>query len=171
QQGKIVRVTTKTGMDLLDVIDVGGTPDRMLVGPRSHRVYVLDTQNAKVTVVNPDHSVREVISSHGKISTAIALTPDERKLYISNQQPSPDATIEVVDLTKQPHPWHSIHGFNCPMGLGILPDGSKLYVATQCGSGHDPVVVVDTRTDKIVRTIQDFVIGSEVVVAGKSPRD
>lgn len=168
--GKIVRFDTTTGKELLGVIDVGGTPDRMLAGPRSGYVYVLDVQRALVTIVNPNHSIREVISSHGKISVSIVLTPDERKLYISNQQPSPHATITVIDLVKKEHPVHPIDGFNCPMGLGILPDGSKLYVATQCGSGHDPVFVVNARTDKIVHTIQDFAVGSEVAVAGKSLR-
>ena len=170
KSGKIVRVDVTTGKETLGVIDVGGTPDRMLAGPRSGYVYVLDVQRALVTVVNPNHSIREVISSRGKIATSMVLTPDERKLYISNQQPSPHATITVIDLVKKEHPAHSIDGFNCPMGLGMLPDGSKLYVATQCGSGHDPVFVVNTRTDKIVHVIQDFAVGSEVAVAGKNLR-
>jgi DNA-binding beta-propeller fold protein YncE len=170
KQGKILRLDATTGKAVLGVIDVGGMPDRMLEGSHSHCVYVLDVQNARVTVVNPNHSIREIIASHGKIASALALTPDERKLYISNQQPSPHATITVIDLIKEGHPSHPIDGFNCPMGLGILPDGSKLYVATQCGSGQDPVFVVDTRKDKIIRAIKDFAVGSEVAVAGKSPR-
>ncbi|MDO8208401.1 MAG: YncE family protein [Gallionella sp.] len=170
KSGKVVRFDATTGKEKLGVIDVGGTPDRMLAGPRSGYVYVLDVQNARVTVLNPNHSIREVIQSRGKISTSMVITPDERKLYISNQQPSPHATITVIDLVKKEHPAHPIDGFNCPMGLGILPDGSKLYVATQCGSGHDPVFVVDTRTDKIVHSIQDFAVGGEVAVAGTNLR-
>jgi DNA-binding beta-propeller fold protein YncE len=170
EAGKIVRFDATTGKQELGVIDVGGTPDRMLAGPRSGYAYVLDVQNARVTVINTNHSIREVISSTGKFATSMALTPDERKLYISNQQPSPHSIITVVDLTKKEHPTHSIDGFNCPMGISILPDGSKLYVASQCGGGHDPIFVVNTRTDKIVRTIRDFAVGNEVAVAGENLR-
>lgn len=170
ETGKIVRYDSTTGKEKLGVIDVGGTPDRMLAGPRSGYVYVLDVQNARVTVINSNHSIREVISSTGKFATSIALTPDERKLYISNQQPSPHSIITVVDLTKKEHPSHSIDGFNCPMGISIMPDGSKLYVASQCGGGHDPIFVVNTRTDKIVRTIRGFAVGNEVAVAGGNLR-
>jgi hypothetical protein len=170
KQGKILRYDTTTNKSPLGVIDVGGMPDRMLEGSHTHCVYVLDVQNARVTILNPNRSIREVIGSSGKIATSMALTPDERRLYISNQQPSPHATITVVDLIKEGHPSHPIDGFNCPMGLGVLPDGSKLYVASQCGSGLDPVFVVNTGTDKLFRTIKGFAVGSEVAVAGKSPR-
>jgi DNA-binding beta-propeller fold protein YncE len=170
QAGKILRIDATTGKNTLGVIDVGGTPDRMLAGPRSGHVYVLDVQRALVTVIDSSRSIVEVIPSQGKVSTSIALTPDERKLYISNQQPSPLATITVVNLAQKGHPAHPIGGFNCPMGLGMLPDGSRLYVASQCGGGHDPVFVVDTTTDRIVTSLQDFATGSEIAVAGKELR-
>ncbi|MGH8092263.1 MAG: YncE family protein [Chthoniobacterales bacterium] len=169
KHGKILHFDTSTGKDFERPIDVGGRPDRMLEGSHSHCIYVLDTENAKVTVLNPNHSMREIISSRGQIASSIALTPDERKLYISNQQPSPHATITVIDLTKKDRPWHSIGGLNCPMGIGILPDGSKLYVASQCGSGEDPVFVIDAREDKGIRAIKGFATGSELAVAGRSP--
>jgi DNA-binding beta-propeller fold protein YncE len=107
-----------------------------------------------------------LLESTGKVPTSIALTSDERKLYIANQQPNPHAPITVIELKKNEHPSHSIEGFNCPQSLGILHDGSKLYLATQCGSGLDPVFVIDTRTDKVVRSLEGFAVGSEVVVAG-----
>jgi sugar lactone lactonase YvrE len=170
KRGKILHFDTATGKNSERPIDIGGTPDRMLEGSHSHSIYVLDVQNARVTVVNPNHSIREIISSRGQIATSIALTPDERKLYISNQQPSPRATITVVDLTKKDRPSRSIGGLNCPMGIGILPDGSKLYVASQCGSGEDPVFVINTREDEKIRAIKGFAVGGELAVAGKSPR-
>jgi DNA-binding beta-propeller fold protein YncE len=162
--GKIVRLDLSTGKRRLGVIDVGGTPDRMLRGPRSGDTYVLDVQRAIVTVLKPDGSVRNIFASRGKLATSIALTPDERKLFISNQQPSPLATLTVVDLSKKEHPVASIPGFNCPMGLGILPDGSKLYAASQCGGGFDPVFVVNTHSDTIAKRIPGFAVGGEVAV-------
>jgi DNA-binding beta-propeller fold protein YncE len=167
--GQILRLDSTTAKKLLGIIDIGGAPYRMLVGPRTGFVYVLDVQGAKVTVINPklSGSTVEVFQSTGKVPTSIVLTPDERKLYIANQQPSPHAPITVVELKKKDHPSHSIEGFNCPQSLGILHDGSKLYLATQCGSGLDPVFVIDSRTDKVVRSLEGFAVGSEVAVAGK----
>ena len=170
QVGKILRIDATTGKDTLGVIDVGGTPYGMLAGPRSGHVYVLDLQRALVTVLDSNRKTVAVIPSLGKVSTSIALTPDERKLYISNQQPSPQATVTVVDLAQKGHPVAFDRRIQLPMGLGMLPDGSKLYVASQCGGGHDPVFVVDTASDKIVKSLPDFATGSEIAVAGKDLR-
>src|SRR5260221_124796 len=169
--GEIIRYDAATTKRLLGVIDVGGTPERMLAGPRSGNIYVLDVQGDLVRVIKPNGSLGEVyFAARGKVSTSMVLTPDERKLYISNQQPSPHATVTVVDLVKKEHPAHPIDGFNCPMGLGILPDGSKLYVASQCGSGHDPDFVVRTGTDAIIKRIRDCAVGGEIAVASKNHR-
>jgi DNA-binding beta-propeller fold protein YncE len=41
-----------------------------------------------------------------------------------------------------------------------VPDGSKVYVSSQCGSQGDPVFIIDTRTDRIAGSIPDLAVGS-----------
>ena len=168
--GKLLRFDATTGKQQLGVIDVGGSPDLMLYGRRSRNVYVLDVMAATVTVLKPDYNVKERLPSTGKVATSMAITPDERKLYISNQQPSPNATITVVDLKSKQATAHSIRGLNCPMGLAMVPDGSRLYVASQCGAGRDPVFVIDTGNDRIEKAMPDFAVGGvDIAAAGKRP--
>jgi sugar lactone lactonase YvrE len=161
KRGQIRRFGSATGKNELTSIDVGGHPRRMLIGPRSHNIYVLDSEGPRITVINPKtEEILYYVTYAGHVSNSFAITPDERKLYISNEQPSPQATITVVDLAKPSHPTHSITGFNCPEGLAITPDGSKVYVSTQCGAGHDPLFVIDTKTDHVKKVLADFAVGT-----------
>ena len=170
--GRIRRFGSSTGKNELPSIDVGGHPHRMLVGPRSGNIYVLDSQGSRVVVINPrTEEITYALTYVGHVSNSFALTPDERKLYISNEQPSPQATVTVVNLRRPDHQVHYIEGFNCPEGLAIVPDGSKLYVSTQCGAQHDPILVVDSQTDQIKKTIGDFAVGTaDLAVANRGKR-
>jgi DNA-binding beta-propeller fold protein YncE len=165
--GKVRRFDAATGKIELTPIDLGGHPNRMLIGPRSGNLYVLDSEGPKITVVDSKKlTVLYDLSYSGHRSNSFAITPDERKLYISNEQPSPQATLTVVDLAKDTHKTHSIPGFNCPEGLAIIPDGSKVYVSTQCGAGHDPLFVIDTKRDHVKKALADFAVGTaDIAVA------
>lgn len=90
----------------------------------------------------------------------LALTPDETKLYVSNQQPAPNGSISVLDPGGTGPIGEPIGGVNCPEGLAMSPDGKRLYVETQCGSGDDPLFVVDTRTDLVEeKSFRGFAVG------------
>jgi DNA-binding beta-propeller fold protein YncE len=170
-KGRIRRFEASTGKNELPSIDVGGHPRRILIGPRSGNLYVLDSQSSRITIIDPNsQKVLKTFSYVGRVSNSFILTPDERKLYISNEQPSPQATITVVDLTKPDHPAHSIEGFNCPEGLAIVPDGSKVYVSTQCGGQLDPVLVINTQTDDITKRLVGFAVGTADVAVAKGGR-
>ena len=106
----------------------------------------------------------------GSTPQAIAITPNERKLYVANQQPAPEGTISVIDLDNGQT--KLISGVNCPQALAITPDGTFLYVITQCGAGEDPVFVIDTRTDtKIVnKTIPGLAVGSTAAITSSGDK-
>ena len=53
---------------------------------------------------------------------------------------------------------------NCPEGMTITPDGDRIYLASQCGSGNDPVFVIDTSTEDVT-AIPGFPVGHNVAVA------
>ena len=142
-----------------------GRPGRMVVAPRRERIYVIDKAKACVGVI--DLKTHKFICQYqtGDTPQAIAITPDERKLYIANEQPAPQGTISVIDLDNGQT--KTISDVNCPEALAISPDGTFLYVITQCGAGEDPVFVIDTRTDtKIVdKTISGLAVGSSTAIA------
>ena len=142
-----------------------GRPGRMVVAPRRERIYVIDKAKACVGVI--DLKTHKFICQYktGDTPQAIAITPNERKLYIANEQPAPQGTISVIDLDNGQT--KIISDVNCPEALAISPDGTFLYVITQCGAGEDPVFVIDTRTDiKIVdKTIPGLAVGSSAAIA------
>jgi len=70
----------------------------------------------------------------------------------------------VVDLIE-----HKIIGtitnVNCPEGSVISPDGTRLYVVTQCGAGQDPVFVIDTTTDTVLTHIPGLAVGLTLAIS------
>jgi DNA-binding beta-propeller fold protein YncE len=143
------------------VIDLRpGTPERMVMAARRNRIYVLDPASQRVVVV--DAGKQEVV---GQLPTGVnpedlALTPDEAKLYVSNQQPAPVGSISVFDLRGGDRLLASITGVNCPEGLAMAPEGDLLYVESQCGFADDPLFVVDTRTNTVHHSFPGFAVGT-----------
>jgi DNA-binding beta-propeller fold protein YncE len=140
-----------------------GKPSQMVIAARRQKVYVVDQAKQSVGVI--DMKTHTLIGQFptGNYPVAMAITPDERKLYVANQQPAPQGTITVIDL-EAGRGMPSISDVNCPQGLAIAPDGIHLYVTTQCGAGEDPVFVIDTRTDTKVKTIPGLAVGSSIAI-------
>lgn len=138
---------------------------------RQHLIFVTDTAYDKIHVINVNTNDEVGLGfSSGRAPRSLAITQDGLKLYISNEQPSPNGTISVCDLgSENPADFHCgsvVKGkINCPEGLALSPDGKYLYVATQCGGGKDPVLVIDTVTDEVIipRAIPDLAVGTSVV--------
>lgn len=130
------------------------------------RLFVADTKVNKVFVVTGDTIIGSL--SVGPGPRSLAITPDKRKLFVSNEQPIPAGTISVFDISESDPAKYvaaaPITGVNCPEGLALSPRGDFLYVATQCGGGKDPVFVIDTATHKIVASIPDLAVGTALAV-------
>jgi DNA-binding beta-propeller fold protein YncE len=58
-------------------------------------------------------------------------------------------------------------GVNCPEGLAIPYNHSRLYVASQCGLNEDPVFVIDIVKDQVLKseTIGEMQVGVNVAVS------
>jgi DNA-binding beta-propeller fold protein YncE len=136
----------------------------MVVAPQRGEVYVLDGATETVAVI--DVNTHKLVHRFPKENAprAIAITPDESKLYVANEQPAPQGSISVIDLASRQLK-ESITGVNCPEGLAMSADGKQLYVSTQCGGGTDPVFVIDTKTD-IVRkaAIPGLAVGGAIAI-------
>jgi YVTN family beta-propeller protein len=156
-----------------DVIEIGnqstrGQPQLVAIAPRrgpNGEIYIVDAGSDRLVVL--DRSTHANIGSInvGKAPRWMAITPDERKAYVTNEQPIPQGSISVVDLEKH-QVTKTISGINCPEGMAMDPSGKRVYVITQCGAGQDPLFVVDTTTDTVIKneTIRGLAVGLSVAI-------
>jgi YVTN family beta-propeller protein len=142
------------------VIDLRpGTPGKMVMAAQRGEIYVTEPVSQTVVVINAKHQRVVDHIPTGISPESLALTPDEAKLYVSNQQPAPVGNISVLDPVGRKAINTPITGVNCPEGLAMAPDGVLMYVETQCGFGDDPLFVVDTKLDKVVHSLPGFAVG------------
>ena len=137
-----------------------GTPERMVMAARRGMIYVIDPASRTVVVI--DAAKQQVVERlpTGISPEDLALTPDESKLYVSNQQPAPKGSISVFDLRGGGRALAAIRDVNCPEGLAMAPDGALMYVESQCGFADDPLFVVDTKTDRVDHSLRGFAVGT-----------
>jgi DNA-binding beta-propeller fold protein YncE len=125
--------------------------------PAAHKVHVIDLRTN--TLIPPGLSV-------DKVPRSLAITPDGRKLFVSNEQPVPNGGITVFDISdSDPGKFHSVArilGVNCPEGIALSPWGDLLYVASQCGGDGDPVFIIDTASNNKVASIPNMAVGTSV---------
>lgn len=151
-----------------------GRPEQMLAVKRgqSHWVFVTDTKSNKVHVIEGDTIIGSFVV--GLAPRSLAVTPDGRKLFVSNEQPVPSGTIQSFDIVgSDPNKYvvaGTIQNVTCPEGVALSPRGDRLYVATQCGGGKDPVFLIDTATNRIEGSIPDLATGSSVAVSADGAR-
>lgn len=151
-----------------------GRPEQMLAVRRgqSHWIFVTDTKSNKVHVIEGDTIIGSF--SVGLAPRSLAVTPDGRKLFVSNEQPIPSGVIQAFDI-EGPDPnkyvvTAAIKNVTCPEGLALSPRGNLLYVATQCGGGKDPVFIINTATNKIEGSIPKLAVGTSVAVSADGSR-
>jgi DNA-binding beta-propeller fold protein YncE len=93
-------------------------------------VYEIDTRT---------YQVRRQIDGKGSWSKVLALSPDERTLYLANWVSDDISEIDLRSGTVR----RLIPTVDTPRGLYPTPDGKRLYVA---GYGHGEIAVIDLRT-------------------------
>ena len=147
-----------------------GRIDRIAVTASSERIFATDSKSGKLWVFDASRSgVEEGHIELGKTVGPISLSGDGSKLYVGVTGPIPEGRIEVFDrldesdfsrIRRLPG---SIRGVSCPIGLYGTTASPLMFEASQCGGGQDPLYVIDTRTDQVVRRLPGFAVGSSVV--------
>jgi YVTN family beta-propeller protein len=134
-------------------------------------LFVADMANRMVHIVDVTRGAFSEISPGlpiGGTPRSMTATPDGRKLFVSFDQPITAPGIAVFDVQgDRPQDFHrisTITGVHCPEGMVISPNGRRLYVATQCGGGTDPVYVIDTASYAVKATIPDLAVGVSVAI-------
>ena len=155
--------------------DARARPQRIAISPDGNIAYVTNPSADEVIIIDRAHNnaVLPQRISVGRLPRSIAFTPDGTKAYVSNEGPIPQGNISVIrvidaknnyvhEVNKEP-----IRGVNCPEGLAVPYNGSRLYVASQCGINEDPVFTIDIVRDQVLRseTIKEMQVGVSVAVS------
>lgn len=136
---------------------------KIAVSSDQKRIYVLDPDSDVVHVINGASPWREEKPIPvGKTARSIALSADGRKLYVGVEGPIPLGKIVVLNTTNLEE-MKSIGEVGCPEGLFAASGAPLLFVATQCGAGNDPLYVIDTRNDTVIKRIPGFAVGWGVI--------
>ena len=111
-------------------------------------VWVVNRDNNSVSVLevgnDMNQKVREI--KVGVEPRAIAITPDNKKVYVTNMV---SGTVSVINASTYKVVKVIPVGTE-PFGCALTPDGSKLYVAN---FSSDNVSVINTTTDQVTATI------------------
>ncbi len=150
-------------LELTTYIRASNYPYAMTVNQKGDRVYYAAIQERSVSIFNTEtNEIKTFTQNAGNNHTCkkadyngftdIALSPDEKKVYIadpSNQALAVlDLTTDQLRLNAVPIPNH------CPTSITVDRSGNRLYVGTY----HDNTVdVVDTTKDEVIHS---YAVGS-----------
>jgi len=123
------------------------------------RIYAVDSENGLLHVVESFPRLKEVKTIFvGKTAKSVALSADGRKLYVGVEGPIPLGNVHIFDAdTLEEKP--SIENVGCPEHLFVARKRPLLFLTTQCGLNNDPIYVIDTRSDEVIREIPGFATG------------
>jgi len=140
-------VDTATGQ--ASSIAVGWRPRDVLFNRDGSRAYVSAEHGGSVAVIDvaAQRVLETIMLPPGSLPMGLALSPDERTLYVANGRAQ---TVSVIDL-EQSDVVANVRVGARPWGIGLTSDGKFLYTAN--GSSND-VSVIDTESLNVVSTIR-----------------
>jgi YVTN family beta-propeller protein len=156
-------IATATNTVVGAPILVGRNPFGVAVTSDGSKVYVTNGLDNTISVIATATNTVIATFPAGHNLVAVAVTPDGAKLYVtecgfgsSSRSVLVIATATNTVITTIPVP--TIGAGECPNGLAVSPDGSKVYVAATAGVNVNTgnvgnVLVIATATDTVIATI------------------
>jgi YVTN family beta-propeller protein len=128
---------------------VGWRPRDSIFSADGSRAYVSSEHGGSVAVVDVATSkvLRTIALPPGSLPMGLALSPDERRLYVANGRAR---TVSVIDLEADSLVADVRVGAR-PWGIGLTSDGKFLYTAN--GPSND-VSVIDTASLNVVAEVR-----------------
>jgi|CXWL01.1.fsa_nt_gi DNA-binding beta-propeller fold protein YncE len=156
----------------IDTIQGIDSPQGFARTPDGRHLYVVSMGKSKkreVSVIDmSSNAVVNRLPAHEN-SRWIVSSPKGDRIYVSNvyfNQAGPRrGSISIIDTAQQATANNEITDLNCPEGLALSPDGGRLYVASQCGDGHDPLFVIDTSDYHRIAEIPGLAVGNAVTLS------
>ena len=144
-----VSVVDASSGEMLGSIAVGWRPRDSIFNRDGSRAYVSAEHGGSIAVI--DTASREVLETialpPGSLPMGLALSPDERRLYVANGRAK---TVSVIDLERS-QVVASVRVGDRPWGVALTSDGKFLYTAN---GPSDDVSVIDTESLNVVATIR-----------------
>ncbi|HEY3361485.1 MAG TPA: TIR domain-containing protein [Methanosarcina sp.] len=144
---------------VLTAINVGNCPYGISVATDGTKVYVANSvstsatgggKNAignngpgSVTVIDTATNTVIAMVEVGVMPTEVAVTPDSKKVYVSNLASNTVSVIDTATNTVSA----TVPVGSSPYGIEVAPDGTRTYVV---GS---PVSIIDVATNKVIGSI------------------
>ncbi|MDQ1253154.1 MAG: hypothetical protein QG646_2302 [Euryarchaeota archaeon] len=129
-------------------IEVGSKPFGVAITPDGKWVYVANSGNNTVSVI--DTATNNVIDtvSVGTKPYGVAVSPDGAKVYVTNQGSD---NISVIDTVTN-NVTATVKVVKYPSGIAVTPDGTKVYVANHC-KYVGTVSVINTTKNTVTENI------------------
>jgi YVTN family beta-propeller protein len=112
----------------------------------SSRMYVANSGNATVSVINTTSNLQVATIAVGTTPVALAETPDARKLYVVNRDSNNVTSINPVDQT----PNSTIPVGASPQWAVARNDSARVYVLS---TGAGTITTIDPLTDAVLSTV------------------
>lgn len=125
-------------------------PEGAAISPDGQEVYVADNRLPQISVIQTSNdSVSTIKLPNGSNPFALVASPDGQRLWVANGNGGTTGQVSEVNL--RDHQVHSLPiGPLTPVGIGVTPDGSKVFVSHQWNSLG--VITTQTRADTEVGT-------------------
>jgi YVTN family beta-propeller protein len=156
-----IATQTVTNMIAVDPSS-GAVPFNLTISPDGTKLYIVTangTEQGTLQVVDPVAGTILDSIMLGDSPAGIAITPDGRQIYVSNQV---DDTVSVIDTATDGVTATIVVG-KSPFGLAVTPNGGQVWVANEV---DNTVSVIDTATNQVAGT---FPAGSGANAVGFSP--
>jgi len=144
--GVVVKIDT-VAMEIVDTVEVGGSPLDIRLGPDGDVFYVANQGTHGVDIIDP-----ESMEAVGFIPTAtgahaFAFSRDATRLFVTNRL---ENSISVIDLASRSvvDTWEA---GGSPDMATVSPDGSQLWISNRF---HGTVTVFDPDTGEVMATIE-----------------
>lgn len=150
EKDTVIVIDLQTNQVVGTPIAVGDNPIGVAFSPDGTVAYVANDNDENVSVI--DTATRQVVGSPiavGDEPVNVVFSPDGKTAYVNNEATSkPAGSVSVIDTaTRQSVGTIPVGGE--PWGLGLTPDGTRLYVSN---NEDDTVSVIDTATRQVVGT-------------------
>ncbi|EHB58433.1 40-residue YVTN family beta-propeller repeat protein [Mycolicibacterium rhodesiae JS60] len=160
-------------------IPVGKDPDRVAISADGTRLYVANTGDGTVSVINTTGTPAVIATiTVGSDVQDVALSPDGTRLYVATNGPNYDQEdpehgyVLVYNITGTPAVVATVEVGTLPDSLAVSPDGTRVYVANhgEANLGGWVSVINTTGTPAVTSEIDIAGIPTDVVFSADGTR-
>lgn len=149
--GTVTVVDTANDAVLGPPISVGNSPIGAVVNPTGTKVYITNSGDSTVSVIDATSNTVTATISVGPAPLGIAINPAGTRVYVGNNGGgiNPNNTVSVIDTASNTVIATITVGFS-PSGLAVNPAGTRLYVAN---TPESTLSVIDTSNNSVITTV------------------